>query len=135
MFPFDYIIIFTAVSTHDQTAMYSNVKTTEVIYSDVTEEYSYSIPSQAPTPSFDPLIPCTCPISINDLGTHVVSYHSDSNAGFSQQYQVMTKLFSCFDINFHRNCTQEMINNVLLVSVKRINHLTGSKTLQHVRKH
>ena len=94
-----YIIIYTAASTDDQTAMYFNVTTTEAIYSDVTEENSYSVPSQAPTPSFDPLIPCTCPISVNDLGTHVASCHSDSNAGFSQQYQVMLKLFSCFDFS------------------------------------
>ena len=65
----------------------------------VVESNTYdSVPLQAPTPSFDPLIPCTCPISVNDLGTHVASCHSESNAGFNQQYQVMLKLFS---IQFH----------------------------------
>uniref|UniRef100_A0A1X7TQ11 Protein-tyrosine-phosphatase n=1 Tax=Amphimedon queenslandica TaxID=400682 RepID=A0A1X7TQ11_AMPQE len=39
------------------------------------------------TPAFDPLIPKTCPVSISDLGTHVASYHSDTNAAFNQQYQ------------------------------------------------
>ena len=48
-----------------------------------------SIPTQAATASFDPLIPFTHPISVNDLGTYVASCHSDSNDGFSQQYQVM----------------------------------------------
>ena len=39
-------------------------------------------------PVFDPLIPNTCPVSISDLGTHVASYHSDTNTAFNQQYQV-----------------------------------------------
>ena len=75
------------VSTGVETAIYSNV-ISENTYANVNEK-PRSVPSQAlPAPSFDPLIPCTCPISVSDLGTHVASCHSESNAGFSQQYQV-----------------------------------------------
>ena len=53
----------------------------------------YSIPSSPvhsppPTISFDPQIPPTFPISVDNLGTHVASCHSDDNAAFSEQYKV-----------------------------------------------
>ena len=53
----------------------------------------YSVPSSPvhsppPTISFDPQIPPTLPISLDDLGTHVASCHSDDNAAFSEQYKV-----------------------------------------------
>ena len=48
---------------------------------------------------FDPLIPCTHPISVNDLGSYVACCHNDSNAGFGEQYEVMLKLYSVFLIN------------------------------------
>ena len=41
------------------------------------------------TSSYDPQIPPTLPISLDDLGTHVASCHSDGNAAFSQQYKVI----------------------------------------------
>ena len=40
-------------------------------------------------PPFDPLIPKTCPVSISDFGTHVASYHSESNTQFSNEFQVL----------------------------------------------
>ena len=40
-------------------------------------------------PPFDPLIPKTCPVSISNLGTHVASYHSESNTQFSKEFQVL----------------------------------------------
>ena len=56
----------------------------------------YGVPSSPvhsppPTISFDPQIPPTLPISLDDLGTHVASCHSDSNADFSKQYKVKRK--------------------------------------------
>ena len=39
--------------------------------------------------SYDPQIPSTLSISLDDLGTHVASCHSDGNAGFSEQYKVI----------------------------------------------
>ena len=57
------------------------------------------------TPVFDPLIPNTCPVSIDDLGTHVASYHSDTNSAFNQQYQVvivyMSSCIHCIDSVIH----------------------------------
>ena len=44
----------------------------------------------AAAPTFDPLIPKTCPVSISDLGTHVASYHSETDTQFHLQYQVTT---------------------------------------------
>ena len=56
----------------------------------------YTVPSSPvhvppPTINFDPQIPPTLPISVDDLGTHVASCHSDSNAAFSEQYKVRMK--------------------------------------------
>ena len=56
----------------------------------------YVVPSSPvhfppPTINFDPQIPPTLPISLDDLGTHVVSCHSDSNAAFNEQYKVRNK--------------------------------------------
>jgi hypothetical protein len=36
---------------------------------------------------YDPLIPVTLPISLNDLGTHVTSCHMASNASFGHQFE------------------------------------------------
>ena len=48
-------------------------------------------PPAKPTPyaGFDPKIPQTLPISLNDLGNHVACCHSDSNACFSEQFKVI----------------------------------------------
>ena len=52
---------------------------------------SSPVHSPPPTINFDPQIPPTLPISLDDLGIHVASCHSDSNAAFSQQYKVKNK--------------------------------------------
>ena len=49
---------------------------------------SFPVHSPPPTINFDPQIPPTLPISLDDLGTHVASCHSDGNAAFSEQYKV-----------------------------------------------
>ena len=41
-----------------------------------------------PIINFDPHIPPTLPISLDDLVTHVASCHSDGNAAFNEQYKV-----------------------------------------------
>ena len=56
----------------------------------------YGVPSSLvhsppPTINFDAQIHPTLPISLDDLGTHVVSCHSDGNAAFSEQYKVKNK--------------------------------------------
>ena len=66
----------------------SDVTESSVVESNLTNEEDHSVLLQPPASSFDPLIPCTCPISVNELGTYVASCHSDGNAGFSKQYQV-----------------------------------------------
>ena len=53
----------------------------------------YAVPSSpvhSPplTINFDPQIPPTLPISVDDLGTHVASCHGNSNADFCEQYKV-----------------------------------------------
>ena len=63
--------------------------------SNLTNEEDCSVSLQPPASSFDPLIPCTCPVSVNELGTYVASCHSDGNAGFSKQYQVNIKTVNC----------------------------------------
>ena len=52
---------------------------------------SSPVHSPPPTISFDPQIPLTLLISLDDLGTHVASCHSDGNAAFSEQYKVKNK--------------------------------------------
>ena len=52
---------------------------------------SSPVHSPPSTISFDPQILPTLPISLDDLGTHVVSCHSDGNAAFSEQYKVKNK--------------------------------------------
>ena len=71
------------------------VITSEPTYANVTEKGScpiYAIPPSPPP--FDPQIPPTLPISLDDLGTHVASCHSDSNAAFSEQYKVRTDVIN-----------------------------------------
>ena len=61
---------------------------------DITD-ITYAVPSSSvytppsPSTSFDPQIPPTLPISLDDLGTHVASCHSDGNVAFSEQYKVI----------------------------------------------
>ena len=61
---------------------------------DITD-ITYAVPSSSvhthPPPStiYDPQIPPTLPISLDDLGTHVASCHSDGNAAFNEQYKVI----------------------------------------------
>ena len=52
---------------------------------------SSPVHSPPPTINFDPQIPPTLPISLDNLGTHVVSCHSDGNAAFNEQYKVMNE--------------------------------------------
>ena len=72
--------------------------------------------------SYDPQIPPTLPISLDDLGTHVASCHSDGNAAFSEQYKVIIiydSISFCYQIHlpivivFISGCTQEKTNHVL----------------------
>ena len=66
----------------------SDVTESSVVESNLTNEKDCSVSLQPPVSSFDPLIPCTCPISVNELGTYVASCHSDGSAGFRKQHQV-----------------------------------------------
>ena len=52
---------------------------------------SSSVHSPPPTINYDPRIPPILPISLDDLGTHVASCHSDGNAAFNEQYKVRNK--------------------------------------------
>ena len=52
---------------------------------------SSPVHSPPPTINFDPQISPTLPISLDDLGTHVASCHSDNNAAFNEQYKVKNK--------------------------------------------
>lgn len=50
-------------------------------------------PPPKPTPfaaSFIQKIPLKLPISLDDLGIHIASCHSDGNAAFGNQYKVIT---------------------------------------------
>ena len=52
--------------------------------------------------SYDPQIPPTLPISLDDLSTHVASCHSDGNAAFSEQYKVIIiydSISFCYEIH------------------------------------
>ena len=75
-------------NTTDTGDMYSTVAgaTQDPLYANVEKGKTNGRTTAAP--AFDPLIPKTCPVSISDLGTHVASYHSESNTQFNQQYQV-----------------------------------------------
>ena len=72
----------------------SDVTESNVVESNLTKEEDCSVSLQPPVSSF-PLIPCTCPISVNELGTYVASCHSDGNAGFSKQHQVNIETVNC----------------------------------------
>ena len=73
----------------------SDVTESSVVESNLTNEEDCSVSLQPPASSFDPLIPCTYPISVNELGIYVASCHSDGNAGFSKQYQVIIETVNC----------------------------------------
>ena len=44
---------------------------------------------QPPLPYFNPKIPRTLPIPINDLGDHVTTCHLNDNKAFDEQYKVI----------------------------------------------
>ena len=73
----DSIIDYTNIT--ENTSTYDNINN---VSSSVYKSYSY-----------DPQIPPTLPISLNDLGTHVASCHSDGNAAFSEQYKVIIIIY------------------------------------------
>ena len=56
----------------------------EPTYTDI-DTCKVSPPTVYNKPKFDPQIPLTLPISLDDLGTHVASCHSN---GFDEQYAV-----------------------------------------------
>ena len=43
-------------------------------------------------PEYDPMIPETCPVFIDDLGQYVSENHSNLNAGFKEQYKVTVSI-------------------------------------------
>ena len=73
------------------TIVYSVVNTEEVIppvyeptYTDI-DTLKVSPPTEYNIPKYDPKIPLTLPVSVDDLGTHVATCHSN---GFDEQYTV-----------------------------------------------
>ena len=108
--------------------VYSNVQDQNIqVYVNVTR----------PDAPYDPLIPPTHPVPINELGHHVALYHGDNNKQFNQQYQViyddlMSIMYHLYGGWSYRNYTKEMIKVSLLVSVNRMCHLIDSRTLHHV---
>ena len=63
------------------------------VYSVVNKNRAPVCPS--PYSGYNPLIPPTIPVSVNDLGTHVTSCHGNSNAGFNTQYEVSGTCLCC----------------------------------------
>jgi protein tyrosine phosphatase len=62
--------------------VYSNVQDQNIqVYVNVTR----------PDAPYDPLIPSTHPVPINELGHHVALHHGDNNKQFNQQYQELYK--------------------------------------------
>ena len=72
-------------SIPDSIIDYTNITENTSTY-DVINNVSSSVYKSS---SYDPQIPSTLPISLDDLGTHVASCHSDGNAAFSEQYKVI----------------------------------------------
>ena len=61
------------------------------IYANVVGQPLYGNTPDAPfirQPEYDPMIPETCPVFIDDLGQYVSENHSNMNAGFKEQYKV-----------------------------------------------
>ena len=56
----------------------------EPTYTDI-DTLKVSPPTVYNTPKFDPKIPPTLPVSVDELGTHVATCHSN---GFDEQYEV-----------------------------------------------
>ena len=81
-------------SSPTEATVYMNMSYDKSQENDITD-ITYAVPSTSvhtpppPSTSFDPQIPPTLPISLDDLGTHVASCHSDGNAAFSEQYKVI----------------------------------------------
>ena len=73
-------------SSPAEATVYMNMSYDKSQESDITD-ITYAVPP--PSIIFDPQIPPTLPISLDDLGTHVASCHSDGNAAFSEQYKVI----------------------------------------------
>lgn len=74
-----------------------NITEMKCLYSAPTDSPMYdtvAIPGPPPKPtpyssvSYNPQIPHTLPISLDDLGIHIASCHSGGNAGFAEQYKV-----------------------------------------------
>ena len=82
-------------SSPTEATVYMNMSYDKSQDGDITD-ITYAVPSSSvhthpPPPStiYDPQIPPTLPISLDDLGTHVASCHSNGNAAFNEQYKVI----------------------------------------------
>ena len=73
-------------SSPTEATVYMNMSYDKSQESDITN-ITYAVPSSSTV--FDPQIPPTLPISLDDLDTHVASCHSDGNAAFSEKYKVI----------------------------------------------
>ena len=90
----EYEAMTNMMNSHTNDDKYA-VITSEPTYANVKEKSSSPVYATPPSPCpFDPQIPPTLPISLDDLGTHVASCHSDGNAAFSEQYKVMSDVIN-----------------------------------------
>ena len=58
------------------------------IYANVTDTPVYGNIDDPGRP-YDPQIPVVCPVSVVELGSHVLQNHSNMNNGFKDQYKVI----------------------------------------------
>ena len=68
----------------------------EPTYTDI-DTLKVSPPTVYNTPKFDPKIPPTLPVSVDELGTHVATCHSN---GFDEQYEVSDHI-TCITCIYH----------------------------------
>ena len=115
--------------------MYAVVNTEEVIppvyeptYTDI-DTLKVSPPTEYNIPKFDPKIPPTLPVSVDDLGTHVATCHSN---GFEEQYEASDHYINHLYSLLNRVFILVMTRGASLDTVMKIQHLTDSKTLQFV---
>ena len=76
----------------------NEIKTKDVTVESTYEVIETSLPDntkkkakkpQPPLPHFNPKIPHSLPITINDLGDHVATCHLNDNKAFDEQYKVI----------------------------------------------
>ena len=77
----DYIVHVPVYEAVTNIYAYATVDVSDGLYTDPSDQGPVLSP-------YDPMIPETCPVPLNDFGLYVSKNHSNLNSGFREQFKV-----------------------------------------------